>query len=327
MRYIFFVMVVLALQVLQVDATLDGRTAPIIIDYRYTFTNWEVARGFVVFRKGFDLPINGTITLNLSGEAGIYDSINMNNGSIQLFGNIFLRSGATFLGNGFIFSKFISLCTIYFDNNLILNGNYIGISATRFAIRGSNKGRFDFVNNATLDLSHVQGVCSISNCRFFDHGTSLVTPTTVNGFSFDNCALFLGVDNTTEYLVPILNLNGIGSLVTNNLFKVKAIGMAGTSEWSILSGSKMQSGNLNLFFDQTRLFIYDAEIDLVSTTTNPVIIGVVGGNSKQGLFSVVRKCKLTSSTGNTINVLSGIKLELQAGGRLLLDDDVHLTLL
>lgn len=311
-------------------AVLDGRTAPIVVDSRYTFTPWEVARGYVVFRKGFDLPIGATITLNLSSCGGIYDSINMNKGSIQLLGNLYLMKGATFIGDGFIFQNQndARMRTIYFDDNLILNNNYLGISVRRFSIRSTNRGRFDFLNNAKMDVRNVSRQFTISNSRFFDHGSSLLTSltTAIAGFIFESCALYLGIDSVTEYFPSSTALNGIGSITTNTLFKTKNISMNGTAEWSILSGSHLQVEQLSLFFGQTRFFVYDAEIDLASTTTSPVTIGVIGGNAEQGLFSVLRKCKLKSSTHNTINVLSGIKLEMQTGAKLYLDN-THLTIL
>lgn len=46
-------------------SVLDGWAAPIYLENRYTFTNYEFARGHVYFKDGFDLPVNGTVVLNL----------------------------------------------------------------------------------------------------------------------------------------------------------------------------------------------------------------------------------------------------------------------
>ena len=52
----------------QIHAFLDGRLAPIYLENRYTFTNYEWAKGNVYFKNGFDLPINGTVIMDITQE-------------------------------------------------------------------------------------------------------------------------------------------------------------------------------------------------------------------------------------------------------------------
>lgn len=302
------------------QAVLDGRVAPIVVDYRYTFTNWELARGYVSFEKGFDLPLNGTITLQLSSKSSIYDSINMNRGSIQLIGGMYLGPSFRLMNDGFIFSKGTTPGYIYFDDELIFDGNYIGIKGSELAIRSSRRGRLDFINEAKLDIKNVTS-WTISNCRVFDHGTSILPSTTLNnGVGFHNCSLLVGIDNPTEWLGPKISLSGIGTIATINTLKVRTITMNSTTEWTVLSGSRLQAEALLISLPQTRFSLFNTTLDMVSTSTNPIPLGDSGSGSNQGYLSIMANCSLTSSTGNSIYLLRALSMEMQEGARLLLDN-------
>ena len=81
-------------------AVLDGRVAPIYLTTRYTFTNFEWARGSVYFKNGFDAPINGTVILDVNEEIG--GTIGLKNSTLRLNENLNLSIDSSITGSGFI---------------------------------------------------------------------------------------------------------------------------------------------------------------------------------------------------------------------------------
>ena len=81
-------------------AVLDGRVTPIYLEDRYTFTNFEWVRGSVYFKKGFDLPLQGTVLFD-SSEI-VNEGIRFQNSTIMLKNNLSLGPTASMYGIGHI---------------------------------------------------------------------------------------------------------------------------------------------------------------------------------------------------------------------------------
>ena len=97
---------------------LDGLVSPIYLENRYTFTNYEFARGHVYFKNGFDLPLNGTVVLNILDAVNGY--IQSNRSTILFQRNLVLGQGASIKGDCF----------------LLLNNNTLEFSSDQFLSTG-----------------------------------------------------------------------------------------------------------------------------------------------------------------------------------------------
>ena len=85
---------------MKIHAVLDGRAAPIYLESRYTFTNYEWAKGLVYFKQGFDLPAHGTAFLDITHK--VEKSINLKNGTLVLLGDLILSADSSITGSGYI---------------------------------------------------------------------------------------------------------------------------------------------------------------------------------------------------------------------------------
>ena len=137
-------------------AVLDGRVTPIYLASRYTFSNFEWARGNVYFKKGFDLPLNGTAILDVSKE--VQGSIGFHNSTLTLYGKLQLSENSTFTGAGYIDARgsviFFRQRWIPEDNktfSIISNVTFEGNGANYFAV--TRAGSFVRVND---NVAYVQ---------------------------------------------------------------------------------------------------------------------------------------------------------------------------
>ena len=58
LRFILIIILLILHSIVELFSILDGRVTPIYLESKYTFTNFEWARGSVYFKEGFELPLN-----------------------------------------------------------------------------------------------------------------------------------------------------------------------------------------------------------------------------------------------------------------------------
>ena len=111
---------------------LDGRSAMIYLENRYTFTNFEWARGNVYFKKGFDLPVNGTVILDINQE--VDGLILFQNSTLRLDGKLMLSENSTMSGSGYLDARG---SVISFRNNWIVDPYKIFIISSDVIFEGT----------------------------------------------------------------------------------------------------------------------------------------------------------------------------------------------
>lgn len=295
------------------SAILDGRITPIVLNTRYTFTNYEWAYGFVSFRGGFDLPTNGTIGLRLDERAFIGNNINMNNGTIMLNGELYLGPSINFIDNGFIVGQ-PGIITV--QNTLQLLTYYIHLTGD-VSFRASNYGRLES-GSGKLDVQNVQTLQFI-NMDVIDRQTSIVTNSTNPiTWRFKNCYILAGADSLTEWFNPSILFDGPNRISVANQLKMKKLVVNKLSNIRIRSGSKIALQGLELLGKESTAFLENAQLDFISTTTTPIQIAHPT-TLNQGSLSIQGKSIITSSTGNILNFSNKANLVLQSGARLTLD--------
>lgn len=116
--YCATVLIYFCLSFSTLHALLDGLVNPIILDTHYTFTPGEVAKGFVYFREGFDVPFNSTIFLRLAKGVQVNGPIVLNNGTINMRASVHLGPAADIVGEGFFLGA--NTVRVIISDNLII---------------------------------------------------------------------------------------------------------------------------------------------------------------------------------------------------------------
>ena len=189
------------------EAVLDGRVTPIYLENRYTFTNFEWARGNVYFKNGFDLPFGGTVILDINQEVGA--DIRMMNGTLRLNGNLAFSHDASLTGSGFIDAQNKA---ISFKNDWVIKANerFIILSPVTFFGVGSNRLSLAQTGNAG-GISVKNGVSEIRFSRLgfttsysFNFTTASGAP---NVLSFQDCSFLLLANLKLNSNLVVFNSN------------------------------------------------------------------------------------------------------------------------
>lgn len=303
------------------NAILDGRTSLIVLDNRYTFTNYEFARGFISFRDGFDLPVGGTIILSLDGVAPIKNNITMNKGTILLDNSIHLNSEVTFSGDGFIVG---SNATINFEQTLNFSANYMHLSGD-LTFRSAFFGQIEFNNGGVIDARNLNTL-EFVNCGVIDQGDRILTSTIKpEYFLFRDSYIIASLGGlTTEWLSPEIIFQGFNTIFTENKLKINTLKLNNLAQVEIQPNSELQLKKLEMPFSQSKLFLSESNLDFIQTLTNDIPIGNLT-TTGQGKLILKGTSKLKSSTGNKLLLASGLGLDFFTGARLCIENN-HLIL-
>lgn len=229
---------------------LDGFASPIYLENRYTFTNYEFARGHVYFKNGFDLPLNGTVILNILEPVNGY--IQSNRSTILFQRSLVLGQGASIKGDCFLL---LNNNTLEFSSDQFLSAGDRLFCCTTGEIRGQDTTIFNpgggalifcggafsqnVLSNMTLDgptnknfvgLAGNPNILTFSNMSIIlkesltisSFSISLRTLTTVNGLrgSVLTCSDMLRLDSFADI--------SIGSGLTLKLKKFASQGENGS---------------------------------------------------------------------------------------------------
>lgn len=294
-------------------AILDGRSAPIVLENRYTFTNYEWAKGFVSFRGGFDLPTNGTVFIALDTTAEVEANINLNGGTIFLKNDIYLAPGTQFLGNGFIVGD---SSAITFEDTLTITSC---LKLTGTVILQSNYyGMIDFPSGGSLDVRNLDGL-RFNHCTIVDRGSSILTTLTYpRSFEIDQCIVAAGAENSvTQWFNPTIKFIGDSRLLVGDLFKLNTILLDDFSRLNIASQSAVQLKKLLLPYRQSSISLVNSYLDFISTDTLDITIGTTA--AIQGRLILDGPSIIASSTGNKLRIPHSVSVEFPSGARLAID--------
>lgn len=305
-------------------ADLNGLLSPIYVTNSYTFTDGERADGFVSFLNGFDLPTNGTITLNLSPGCMISGEINMNGGTIKALSPVILGPGGSRIsGNGFL-----NIPNLIISKQLTINSYifYIGTNAT---IKGLNNSTIEFSPaSARLDFSQLSG-----NLEFQSVSTGLkrFVFQTNNPLRiiFDNWSCNL--DNTSV-IIPTkfidffgkceINIDKQGKLTTPGTWIINP-----NASVTIGALSKIQIGGLILSEKSSQITLNNASFDFLNSSSIglPIQLGDPLNNSA-GQIIIQGRSILKSSGIHDLLISTGTDIIFGPSSKLELSPNVHLSI-
>lgn len=303
---------------------LDGRTNPIYLDTAYTFTQGEWARGSVFFRKGFDLPVGGTIYLGI--DTGFVNGpINLNGGTLTLEKPLFLKNQGSIFASGFIRGtpgRPDSMVIKYEGNSVWEGSGTIKIIQTSMTFQGNsatmdNLGVTIDLREAGSDIFFVGGRIILRSWR-----TSTTTPARI--WFFDND--IVATDSSPAgFSNPEVHFGGYVSFTTSRrIWTVKKIFLEEFAHLVIRSGCRITVNQISLPYAGTRLEVRRSLLNFTSTSTGSLRMITPYAHNIQGTISFDGKCDLSSSTNNplifdkyaTLELLSGAQLRLQQGTKL-----------
>jgi hypothetical protein len=305
------------------SAILDGRAAPIYLDTRYTFTNYEWARGSVFFRDGFDVAPGGTIFLGMEGGL-VQQNIELNGGTICLENDLNLTVNSHMTGSGFIDGNFKSITYRRGFPGLFEGSGYIKL-LSHIILNGNGPGAV-LDPGQTLDLRGMGGILSVNNIRVALRSDRILTDVaSPSSIRFNSCYITQAAPSVPfVFTNPEIIFSGDTSLTTNSKLVIEnLLTILEGGRVDILSSSFVQLGGLNVRFSAD-LEARNSILDFVSTGTSPIRIG--DPQPSQGKLSFVGQTIFRSSSGNELRVDPALSLEFLSGSRLILDEGVHLTI-
>lgn len=307
---------------------LDGRTTPIVLDTRYSFTNFELARGFVHFRNGFDLPPGGTVILQLDGNCPVFNAIYLNGGTLIINNELTLGSNVRIQGNGFLIGQpqSSSQATIFFQTFFTYTaGNYIKISNS-LSFKSSTWGMIDFLSGSVLDARGADFL-GFTHCSLIVRGNSIMMPEgSLSKLYFSDCNIFPGSGQATVFATPTVYFQGKNLIsVVSKGFQLKNISLVNHGSLEIGSGSNVTLSGISMQESGSSLVLNDTNLDFVATTTEQIRIGTTGPSAKTSILFNGENI-FSSSTGNQIVIPSNLKMEFLPGSRLIVSNDFHLII-
>lgn len=306
-------------------AILDGRVNPIYIDTVYTFTNGEWARGSVFFRKGFDLPIGGTVYLGIDGGF-VNGPIQLNGATLSLQQAITLKNLATIVAPGFIKGTTGKVESVLIKYEC--RGLWAGAGSVKFITTGM---RFQAISNsAIIDTGNVTIDFRTAGDIYFLGGRiilrNLLTSNTNSSFIwFFNTDLVI-TDNISSFNQSDTYFQGKVSLTTLQPLAFQNLNIKGFSDLILYPGNNLTLNNLDIPFVGTRLGMRQSSLDFVSTSTALLRMITPYTHNLQGTVAVEGKCKISSSTNNILIFDKYAKLELLDGARLIINEGDYLLI-
>lgn len=305
-------------------ANLNGFTTPIFVSNTYTFTDGERADGFVTFLNGFDLPINGTVTLNLSPGCLISGDIQMNGGTLIVTSPVILGPGpTTFYGNGYF-----NIPLLVGTEKIRIEGN-IRCSNQNMTIKGMGPTNLD-LSNGSLDCQGIADTIAFDNIQISGFTNIITNPLSPRHFNLSNSE-FNVEDNIITVFSPFIKTSGICSIGTGRngfLTCPGVISIDTGSELTISTPSRIQIGGLLTQEAESLLILDSASLDF--NNTNSIGIPLTFANlssSSAGKLFISGKSNLSASGLHPITIPSSVSLIIGAGSRLGLEAGLQLSII
>lgn len=318
MKRVVLAIGVFALMIQDLSADLNGIINPIVVDSKYTFTDGETAIGFVSFRKGFDLPVGGTVTFALAPGMEIEGPVSFRGGTLRLSENVKFGPGVSWSGPGFIEG---SGGNIIIQEWLDLEEKFTFLGDINMIGFGLPTVRID---DGALDISQT----GLTSCRFVgldfrlgSNNSFITSPTNLSSeLTFANCLMRTGGVTITTFKNPIVKFEGQSQLQTSAVGKFIIEGQLFVEgRLSIASQTSLAVATLRVQSRLSDFIIDNAILDIVNTTSpsNTIFLGV--DNAFQGSIVIKGQSIFRSSVGNAIEIPKSLDVEFNAGARLAID--------
>ena len=301
---------------------LDGRVAPIYLENRYTFTNYEWARGNVYFKNGFDLPVGGTIILDINQEVGA--DINLNSGTLSLSGNLDLSLNTGIRSSGFIDAQGN---TILFKKSWLFdNGQFVGILSS-LILEGVGSNRLTF-GQALLNsgIWVRQGVAQVVFRRFNlgstyqNNFTTLVNAPSL--LKFESSSILL-LNDLTFYSQTVSFDGSITLFQSNKMLKIpEQLKIESATQLYIQSRVKLEVGIILVNDISSQLILENARLNYVPTGTYSLFFA----GAQQGTLLVRGKSDLLTPPGIELSFPQGSSLLIATGSSLTINTGTKLII-
>ena len=307
------------------EAVLDGRAAPIYLESRYTFTNYEWVKGIVYFNQGFDLPVNGTIFFDSSDL--INADINLNGGTIVFQNNIFLSSKASLSGQGFLDLR---------GNALRLRSDLTLSGSDRLYILSSGS----IIGEADTVISPNSGaiICINGTSSFELSNVSLYNPTTQNFVTqeyvpkilqFNKATIILSQEITCTLFSRYVQIKNQLELKGSSLSSLQIVNqckMIGGAQLSLFSGSKIIVNALSGVDSNSNIILDSATLQYTTTEPFFYLFSSLHPTTSSGLTMVFRgKNRLIYPIGAVAQFSTNAIMLFNPGARLILPLGSHLS--
>lgn len=299
------------------DAILDGRVTPIILQSTYTFTDYEWTKGRVTFLNGFDLPPNGTVIFDSCGS--VFGNVNFNNSTLVLNNMMYMGADSLLRGTGFLnFNK----NTILIDTDMILENSSFFYILSDGAFRGKKNNQLRLGSCYIVFTDNVQSF-TFSNIVVREPYNMITKSTSPARFCLNNvkfvfynkCTLF---SDTVfiKNLVDVQPFSGTKTLVINNNLMLSPGATLTLRSKASLSINKIYSD------DQSSSIIMDTGVlTFISTSTGLFVFQNFYRNNAPGTGQlIVRGQSQLKTSSATLNLMFPPK------SRLILDSGAQLKL-
>ena len=296
-------------------AVLDGRVTPIYVESRYTFTNYEWARGNVYFRNGFDLPPGGTINLDINQEVG--SDIYLKNGTLRLLGDLKLSSNTQIRETGFINAR---EKVISFKNDWILApGQKIGIVGS-VVFEGVGSNALSFKQDPLTSGLWVRN--SVPNMTF--RNFNIVKASTSN-FEYSNIVL----DNNLTLSCDTVLFDGSATIFQSNkkLKVAHRLLLLFSTIVHVQPQVTLEVGYIEASQESSQLILENARLSYTPTGTfRRFFTRWVPGLSHQGVLVIRGKSELITPPGVEILFTRPSFLLIEPGSSLKINEGTRFRL-
>lgn len=303
-------------------ADLNGLINPIFVTNTYTFTNGERADGFVAFVNGFDLPVGGTITLNLAPGCMIKGQVTMNQGTITAEAPvIFGPSGVSISGSGFF-----NIPSLILNSDFEIYGSIrcVGANMTMrgYGIAGLN------LSQGNLDCSGISDNMNFDNIRISSVKNVATTSTAPRHFNLINTK-FKGANEIVTIASPFIKIKGtceIGTDKQGRLVFPGVISVERNSSLKINALSRIQVGGILLQESDSTMILENAQLTFNNTNSTGASLAFANiASSSAGSILVIGNSVARTTGSHKIIVPKAVDLMMAPAARLQLNTPLHLS--
>lgn len=310
-------------------AILDGRIAPIYLENRYSFSNYEWARGDVYFKSGFDLPTNGTALIGINQEVNA--NIVGRNSTLRLENHLKLATGVNITGSGFIDARGYS---IRFLSNWQVGSGEKYVFISNVILKGG--GRYGFVTlsaGTSGGFSFTQGATDIL-CEGFNIGplawsnfkTNTLAPSKIR---FKNASIIMHYEGLSlnSSIVEVLGEVNVINSAQHTFAIPNTLSVGSNSSLYMNSRSQLRVGKIITEDATSRLVLDNARLLYALTGTYAKMFQ----NSSPGKIDAGKLIIKGASIINTVNpnnklfMPTNALLQLDPGARLAISPNVRLS--
>lgn len=308
---------------------LDGRVVPIYLENRYTFTNFEWARGKVYFKNGFDLPVNGTAIV------GINQEVNANivgyNSTLRLENHLKLATDVNITGSGFIDAQGYSIRFLtnwdvgpnekyIFISNVILKG---GGQYGFVSVRADLAGGFSFTEGAAEVLCEGFNIGPLAWSNF---KTDSLAPAKIR---FKNASIIMHYEGLTlnSSIVEALGEVNVINSAQHTLQITNTLSIAPNSALYMNSRSQLQVAKIITEDATSRLVLDNARLLYALTGTYAKIFQNSSPSKIDAGTMIVKGASIinTVNPNNQLFMPINALLQLDPGARLTISPNVRLS--